>query len=78
MSDVAHDIFFEATYPVRAAVSTEVGGERNCSAKAEQHAQAIHDHVHDGNGELVDECCRKEVQQGEQPPYTNKKCVVDD
>jgi hypothetical protein len=66
------------TYPVRATVSTKVGWERNSSAEAEKYAQTIHDHIDDGNGELVDECCGEEVQQSEQPPYTNEKCVIDD
>lgn len=60
------------TYPVRAAVGTEVGGKRDSSAEAEQHAQSIEDHVNDGDGELVDERCGEEVKQREQPPYTNK------
>lgn len=65
------------TYPVRAAVSAEVGGKCDSSTETEEHAQSIHDHVDDGNGELVDECCGKEVQQCEQPPYTDEQCVVD-
>ena len=68
----------EVTNPVRAAVSSKVGRQRNSSAEAEQNAQAVHDHVDDGDGELVNECCGKEVQQREQPPYTNEQCVVDD
>lgn len=59
-------------------MSSEVGRQRNSSAEAEQNAEAVHDHVHDGNGKLVDECCGEEVQQREQPPYTNEQCVVDD
>jgi hypothetical protein len=59
-------------------VSTKVGRERNSGAEAEKHTQTIHDHINKGNGELVDECCGEEVQQSEQPPDTNEKCVVDD
>lgn len=66
------------TYRVRTAVSTEVGGKSNSSAETEQHAQTIHDHVHDGYGEFVDESRGEEVKQCKQPPDTNKQCVVDD
>lgn len=59
-------------------MSTKVGGERNSGAEAEQNAQAIQDHIHDRNGELVDERCGEEVQQREQPPYTNEQRVIDD
>lgn len=65
------------TYPVRAAVSTQVGWERNSGAETEKHAQSIESHIDDGNGKLVDERCGKEVQQCEQPPHTNEQCVVD-
>ena len=59
-------------------MSTEVGGECNSSAEAEKYAEAIKDHIHNGNGELVNERCWEEVQQGEQPPYTDEQGVVDD
>ena len=59
-------------------MSSEVGWQRDSSAEAEQNAQAVHNHIDDGDGELVDECRGKEVQQRKQPPYTNEQCVVDD
>lgn len=66
------------TNSVRAAVGAKVSRQRNSSAKTEQNAQSIHDHVNDRDSELVNERCREEVQQCEQPPYSNEQGVVDD
>jgi hypothetical protein len=59
-------------------VCTEVCGERDGSAEAEEHAQGIQGNVDDGDAELVDEGCGQEVEQGEQPPHADEERVVDD
>jgi hypothetical protein len=65
------------TYGIRAAVCTEVCGEGDSSAEAEQHAQSIEDGVDDGDAELVDEGGGDEVDEGEEPPYADEEGVVD-
>jgi hypothetical protein len=66
------------TYIVGAAVRADVCGQRNGSAEAEDDTKRIHGDVHNRDAELVDEGCRQEVQQCEQPPYTDEQRVVDD
>jgi hypothetical protein len=66
------------TYIVGAAMRTQVGGQRNSSAEAEQHAQSIHGDVDNRDAELLDEGCWQEVEQREEPPYTHEERVVDD
>ena len=45
------------TYRIGAAMSTKVCGQRDGSAETEQDAQSVHDHVDNGDAELVDEGC---------------------
>lgn len=59
-------------------MGSEICGERNSSAEAEQHAQAVHGNVNNWNAELVDEGRRQKVEQREQPPHTDEERVVDD
>jgi hypothetical protein len=66
------------TYAVRAAVSTKVRREGDSRTETKEDAQAIHGHVDNGYGELLDEGSGEEVEQREQPPYTHEESVVDD
>jgi hypothetical protein len=57
------------TYGIRTAVCTEVRGQRDGTAEAEEHAQSIQGDVNNGDAELLDEGSGQEVEQGEEPPY---------
>jgi hypothetical protein len=59
-------------------VRANICRQRNSSAEAEDDAERIHSNIHNRDAELVDEGCRQEVHQCEQPPYTNEQRVVDD
>jgi hypothetical protein len=59
-------------------VSTKVRREGDGRTETKENAQAIHGHVDNGDGELLDEGSGEEVKQREQPPYTNEEGVVDD
>jgi hypothetical protein len=59
-------------------VCTKVRRQGNGRTETEEDAQGIHGHVDNGDGELVDEGRGKEVEQREQPPYSNEESVVDD
>lgn len=56
---------------------TKVRSERNGSAETEQYAQCVHGNVDDGDAEFVEKRGGEEVQQGQEPPYSDEKGVVD-
>jgi hypothetical protein len=78
MLEAAHTEWRRITYVVRAAVRTNVCRQRDGSAEAENNGERIHRDIHNRDAKLVDEGCGQEVQQCEQPPYSDEERVVDD
>lgn len=62
-----------STYEVRAAMRSQVSGQCDGGAEAEENAQSVQNSIDDGDLELVDEGSGEEVEESEEPPDADEE-----